>query len=213
MNFGVVCMLSGIMICCSLWGKLKSFCTRMIFYVGCLGKSNVNRHWSLGTGKYSCDGIYCPCGVTWNSLCRSHGGLFYGICKDEIVIWIYCICIFLHGNDRRLIYCEVSVGMMICDDVQVCLEVVFCADSLLLCVHIHHTQNFLHLSPLTQIIMVAVLLVKLHLLASLLKWWMCMVRDSFSFCCISIKQMCGYWNYIFLIRIDLWYPSKIFLMW
>ena len=35
--------------------------------------------------------------------------------------------------------------------------------------------------------MVAVLFVKLHLLASLLKWWMCAVMDSFSFHHISIK--------------------------
>ena len=36
--------------------------------------------------------------------------------------------------------------------------------------------------------MVAALFVKLHLLVSVLKWWMYAVRDSFSFCYISIKQ-------------------------
>ena len=36
--------------------------------------------------------------------------------------------------------------------------------------------------------MVTVLFVKLHLLDSLLKWCMYVARDSFFFCCISIKQ-------------------------
>ena len=43
------------------------------------------------------------------------------------------------------------------------------------------------LSSLTKILMVAALFVKLHPLASVLKWWMYAVTDSFSFCCISIK--------------------------
>ena len=60
-------------------------------------------------------------------------------------IWSYCVCICFHDNGRGSIYCEVYVGMVICGDMQVCLSVVFCVDSLLLCVHIHHTQNILHL--------------------------------------------------------------------
>ena len=66
MNFGVrswlVYMLIEIMICCSLYSKLKSF--RVISNMGCHGKSNVNRHLSVGTRKYSCNGICCLCGVT-----------------------------------------------------------------------------------------------------------------------------------------------------
>ena len=44
------------------------------------------------------------------------------------------------------------------------------------------------LSPLTKILVVAMLFVILHLLVSLLKVWMYAARDSFPFCCISIKQ-------------------------
>ena len=43
------------------------------------------------------------------------------------------------------------------------------------------------------ILMVAVLFVKLHLLASLLKWCMYTARDSFYFCCISIKWDMEVW--------------------
>ena len=44
-----------------------------------------------------------------------------------------------------------------------------------------------------KILMVAALLVKLLLLASLLKQWMYAARDSFSFCCISIKWHMDVW--------------------
>ena len=41
--------------------------------------------------------------------------------------------------------------------------------------------------------MVVALVVKLHLLASLLGQWMYVARDSFSFCCISIKLHMDVW--------------------
>ena len=47
------------------------------------------------------------------------------------------------------------------------------------------------LSPLTKILMVAALFVKLHLLASVLKCQMYAVRDSFSFCCNLHKVRYG----------------------
>ena len=47
------------------------------------------------------------------------------------------------------------------------------------------------LSPFTNILMVAALFVKLHLLASLLKQCLYTARDSFSFCCISNKMGYG----------------------
>ena len=103
-------MLIKIVICLS---KLKSFCVKMISDVGWLGKSNVNRHWSVGAGKYFCDGIYCPGDMTWNGLCRSHVSLCYGSCKDEIVIWTYCVCICLHDGGGRSIYCEIYARMVL----------------------------------------------------------------------------------------------------
>ena len=49
------------------------------------------------------------------------------------------------------------------------------------------------LSPMTNILMAAALFVKLHLLASLLKQWMYVVRNSFSFGYISIKWDMEVW--------------------
>ena len=49
------------------------------------------------------------------------------------------------------------------------------------------------LSPLTNILIVMALFVKLHLLASLLKWCMYAATDSFSFCWIFIKWDMEVW--------------------
>ena len=67
MNFGVksswlVHMLTEIVICLS---KLKS-CVKMISDMGCLGKNDVNRHWSVGTGKYFC--LWWHLLSLWNDL-------------------------------------------------------------------------------------------------------------------------------------------------
>ena len=72
------------------------------------------------------------------------------------------------------------------------------------------------LSSLTKILMVAVLFVKLHLLASLLKWWMYAARDFFFFLLYLHKS--GIWkyecqSYTFLITLNHWYHPKICLMW
>ena len=49
------------------------------------------------------------------------------------------------------------------------------------------------LNPLIKILMVALLFVKLHLLASVLNWWIYAASDSFSLCYISIKWDMEVW--------------------
>ena len=49
------------------------------------------------------------------------------------------------------------------------------------------------LSCLTNILIVAALFVRVHLLAFLLRWWIYAASDSFSFCWISINQLTEVW--------------------
>ena len=62
-------------------------------------------------------------------------------------------------------------------------------------------------NPLTNILMVVALFVKLHLLASLLNLWTYAVRDSFSHCWISMKHEV----YVWILALQSLAHSKYFM--
>ena len=92
-----------------------SSCVKMIYNVGCHGRNN--KHWSEGIVKYSCGDVCCLFDVTWNGLCRNHGGCDCDICEDGTVTFICCVCICSGDGGEKSIWCGAWYGILVCDDV------------------------------------------------------------------------------------------------
>ena len=131
------------MICSGPKSKWMSSCVKMICNVGC--HSGNDKYWYEGIMKYSYGDVHCPYDVTWNGLCRNHGNCDCNICRDGTATLICCTCICPGTSGEKSIWCSVWHGILVCDDVQVYLRVVFDADSPLLYVHIHHIRSNVHL--------------------------------------------------------------------
>ena len=132
-------MICVIWTCCNPWNELINFYVRMISGVVCHGDSDTC--WSGSVLKCCCGDIF---DVIWNDFCVNYCDCDFDICQSVIVILTCYVCACPSGV-KKLFWCDALCENVVSCGMQVCLMVVFYLDSLLLCDHIHHIQNSIHL--------------------------------------------------------------------
>ena len=137
--FYLVYMMCMIWTCCNLWNGLINFCMRMISCVVC--HSNRDKCWSDGVLKCFFGDV---CDVIWNDFSVNYCGCDFNICRSVTVILTCYVCACPCGVEK-LIWCNALHAIVVSCSMQVHLMVTFYLDSLLLCDHIHHIQNSIHL--------------------------------------------------------------------